>query len=304
VIRRLVTNRTRYLELFALVGGSIAVWWHPLTANLGLAFNSEAHTHILLILPLSIALIYLQAKGSPAPFASGGRAGATLLSAALLFRGFMAWNVGHLSPGDRLSLSMFALVTWWIGSVTLCFGVQVSRSLLFPLCFLFLIVPLPEHVLGSITEFLQHQSAVGADILFRFARVPVTRDGIMLSIPGLDIEVAPECSSIRSSMLLLVTAMFLSRLFLHARWKQALLIVATIPLAVAKNSLRIFTIAELGTRVDAGFLEGGFHRHGGIVFFGLAVAIVGVLLWILSRGEFRMPLAFERITEDRAWQRH
>jgi exosortase len=92
--------------------------------------------------------------------------------------------------------------------------------------------------------------------MFRLVGVPVTQDGIMLSIPGLDIEVARECSSIRSSLMLFVTTMVLAQLFLRLWWRKALLIVAAIPLSVAKNGLRIFTIAELGTRVDSRFLDG------------------------------------------------
>jgi hypothetical protein len=54
---------------------------------------------------------------------------------------------------------------------------------------------------------------------------------------------------------------------------------------VAKNGLRIFTIAELGTRVDPGFLDGKLHHNGGILFFGIAVVAVGALLWVLRRTE-------------------
>jgi len=238
------------------------------------------------------------------PFESGGRLGAILLTAALLLRAVSAWSAWHLSSNDSLSLSVFALVLWWVGSVILCFGLQTFRSLLFPLCFLLLIVPFPEHGLSSITGFLQHQSAIAASILFRCARVPVTRDGIVLSIPGLDIEVARECSSIRSSMMLIVTTMVLAHLFLRSWWRKTLLIVITIPLSVAKNAVRIFTIAELGTRVDPGFLDGRLHRQGGIIFWSLAVGVVVLLLWGLTRSEFRTPVAVEETAEGRASGKH
>jgi exosortase len=130
--------------------------------------------------------------------------------------------------------------------------------------------------------------------MFRVAGVPVTQDGIMLSIPNLDIEVARECSSIRSSLMLVVTTMVLAHLFLRSWWRKALLIAAAIPLSVGKNGLRIFTIAELGTRVDPGFLTGKLHHQGGILFFGLSVIAVGALLGVLRRTEFPMRLGFLR----------
>jgi len=250
-----------------------------------LALSNDAYTHILLILPLSLALIYFAARETQVFFDQAAWAGAIPLTVALLLRVVIASGICHFASDVRLSLSMLALVIWWIGSVLLCFGLQTLRSLLFPLCFLFLIVPLPERVVNSLTGFLQYQSAVASAILFRCARVPVTRDGIMLSIPGLDIEVAQECSSIRSSLMLMVTTLVFAHLFLRSRWKQILLVALAIPLAVAKNAVRIFTIAELGTRVDPAFLDGRLHRHGGIVFFSLAVGVVVLLLWLLNRWE-------------------
>jgi len=56
-------------------------------------------------------------------------------------------------------------------------------------------------------------------------------------------------------------------------------------LAAAKNGLRIFVIAELGTRVDPGFLDGNLHHHGGIVFFAISLVAMATLLWGLRRTE-------------------
>ena len=111
----------------------------------------------------------------------------------------------------------------------------------------------------------------------------------MVSIPGLDIEVAQECSSIRSSLMLVVTTLVLAHLFLRSWWRKALLIAIVIPLSVAKNGFRIFTIGELGTRVDPSFLTGRLHHHGGIIFFGLSVLATGGVLWALRRTEVPLP---------------
>jgi exosortase/archaeosortase family protein len=65
-------------------------------------------------------------------------------------------------------------------------------------------------------------------------------------------------------------------------------LLVAIPLSIVKNGVRIFTIAMLGTRVDAGFLHGNLHHHGGIVFFSMALLALLLLLWLLNRSE-RMP---------------
>jgi exosortase/archaeosortase family protein len=85
--------------------------------------------------------------------------------------------------------------------------------------------------------------------------------------------------------MLLITTMVLAQLLLRSPWRKALLIGLAIPLSVAKNALRIFTIAMLGTRVDAGYLTGRLHHQGGIVFFAIVLSVVFILLFILRRGE-------------------
>jgi len=276
---------------------SILFWRHPLAITLALALANDAYTHILLIFPLSAALIYIGSKyGDSQALRTDERpsfqSGVVLLSLALaLLLGVHArWGMGFASSGVRLSLGMFALVIWWIGSVVFCFGLRTLRSFALPLCFLFLLVPVPDVVLNALVRWLQYGSAWTAASLFRAAGEPVQRSGIFISLAKLNIEVAEECSSIRSSCLLAVITIVLAQLFLRSWWRKALLIAAAIPLSVAKNGLRIFTIAELGTRIDPGFLNGKLHHDGGIVFLGIAVAAVAAFLWILRRTELRMPM--------------
>jgi exosortase len=111
------------------------------------------------------------------------------------------------------------------------------------------------------------------------------QSGITVSIPGLTLEVAQECSSIRSSMMLLVTSLLLAQVVLRSTWRKLLVVALAIPLAVAKNGFRIFVIAMLGTRIDPSFLTGRLHREGGILFFLLSLALVFFALWGLRRGE-------------------
>jgi exosortase len=282
-------RRNRFLTFAILFAVSIVFWWHPLILTLNLALANDAYTHILLVVPLSLALIYLDRKTGHigAPGQTPLALGVLVLIAAFLLACLARWSNAEILANSALSISMFALVLWWIGSVVLCFGAEVFRTFLFPLYFLFWIVPAPEFVLNPTVRFLQHQSAFGARLLFHASGVPATQDGVMISIPNLDIEVATECSSIRSSMMLILITMVLAQLFLRSNWRKTLLIAAAIPLSVAKNALRIVTIAILGTRVDPGYLHGNLHRQGGIIFLGIAVAAEVLLLWILQRTEPR-----------------
>jgi exosortase/archaeosortase family protein len=74
---------------------------------------------------------------------------------------------------------------------------------------------------------------------------------------------------------------------LRSFWRKALLVTVAVPLSVAKNGLRIFTIAMLGTRVDPAYLRGRLHHQGGVIFLVIALLVIFLLLWILRKGERR-----------------
>jgi len=273
------------LSFVFLVAASLLVGWRPLLATFTLALRNDQFTHILLILPVSLALIFLEWPSLRGKFTPDVRAGSALLVIAILAATFATVRSSALPPDLQLSIRMFALVIFWIGACVLCFGLRVAQSLLFPLCFLFWLIPFPQLLLTAVVSLLQHGSAATAHWLFTAAGVPVSQDGVVLNIPGLTVEVSKECSSIRSSSMLLVTTMVLAQVILRSAWRKALVIAVAVPLSVAKNGLRIFTISMLGTRVDPGYLTGRFHHQGGIVFFAVALAVVFVLIWFLKRQE-------------------
>lgn len=270
---------------------SLLVGWRSLVDTFALALRNDECTYILLILPVSVALIGLEWKSVRSMVVPSPRIGFPLLAIAVLTAGLgRAWSAS-LTSDAQLSVRMLALVTSWIGVFILCFGLRASRSLLFPLCFLFGLVPLPQAALGEIVSLLQRGSALAAHALFSAVGVPVAQNGVLLTIPGLTLEVAQECSSIRSSSMLLVTTVVLAQLLLRSPWRKAVVVAIAIPLSVAKNGLRIFTIAMLSTRVDPGYLTGRLHREGGVVFFGIALVAVFGLVWILRRGDYKVVRA-------------
>src|SRR5437016_2888017 len=266
---------------------SFVLGWQPVARTFSVALHNDDDTNLLLILPVTASLILLEWRSQKPIAQASFRIGSALLLAAVLIAGFAKWRAADIPDDVQLSLSMLALVLWWIASFVACFGTRASRTLLFPLVFLLWMVPIPSFALSKVIEFLQAESAVAARLIFSLIGVPVSQQGVVLSIPGVNIEVARECSSIRSSVMLLIASMVLSQVSLRSAWSKAVVIAATVPLSIAKNALRIVTLSMLGTRVDPGFLTGRLHHQGGIVFFMISMAVLVVLLWILRRAEER-----------------
>jgi exosortase len=275
----------RALAFSALFVSSIIVGWQPLINTLELAATHDENTHILLILPISLAFICTKWKSVRVFQETKIGCGLVVLGVAGLLAASSQLHSAWITADLRLSIEMLALVTSWIGCFVLCFGAKVCRALLFSLCFLFCMVPLPMFALERFVNYLQQGSAFVARSLFAVTGIPVAQDGLMLTIPGLTVEIAKECSSIRSSLLLLITCIVLAQLLLRSPLRKAVIVAIAVPLSVAKNGLRIFTIAMLGSRVDPGFLTGRLHRQGGIVFFVASLLAIFIVLRVVERGE-------------------
>jgi len=274
----------RGLSFVALCGASVILWMRPLLDTFALAAHDDKYTHIFLIVPLAVALI-VQGWRERAYEPQFWTPAAGLLVVPLIMLAAVRWGHWGGTSDVSLAIEMKALVLWWIASFLLCFGLPAMRSFRFPLLFLFAVVPMPAILLDRIVASLQHGTILVGQSLFWLFRVSAVQQGITLQIPGLDIEVTPDCSSIRSSLMLLVTTMVLAHLLLGTTWHKILAVVVALPLSIAKNGLRIFTIGMLATHVDPSYLTGRLHRQGGIVFFLIALALIFLLLWMLRKRE-------------------
>lgn len=263
----------------AVFGG---LFLSPVVTTIRLALESDDYTHILLVAPVALGLLFLEGSRSNTASGNSYALGTLLLALGL----FIAWSA-HSVAGEelRLSASIVGLILCWQGLTVAVFGTKLSRELLFPLLFLFFLIPLPRTVVDSIIVGLQSASAEASFFLFKIAGVPALKNGFVISTSSLDIEVATECSGIRSSEMLLLTCLVLGHLYLKSFSRQLLFAVVVIPIAIAKNALRIFTISMLGVHVDPGFLHGSLHRKGGIVFFTMGLGLLMGLLWLLRRSE-------------------
>jgi exosortase len=155
----------------------------------------------------------------------------------------------------------------------------------FPFFFLLFMAPIPTAILDPIVQFLQRWSAEAADNLFRVSGIPVFRDQFVFSLPGITIEVAKECSGIRSSLSLFLLSLISGYLYLRTGWAKAVLSIAVIPITIIKNAVRIFTLTTIAVYIDPRILGSVAHRRGGIPIFFLAMVLLGLVLLVLKRLE-------------------
>lgn len=251
------------------------------------SLQNESASHILLIPVVAFYLLFAARRRifSQSDFAiSPGLI--VILAAVGLF-----WVATRLSGegSDRLSLEVLALVCLWVGGFVGSYGLKASRAAIFPLLFLLLMVPWPSAVLDRVILWLQEGSTDVTFAIFKALGVPVLRAGFVLTVPGVAIEVASECSGIRSSMALLITCLLAAHFCLRTKWKMMLFVLLVIPLSIIKNGIRIATLTLLSLYVDPDFLRGNLHRDGGFVFFFLALAMLFPVLRVLEKTEKTAP---------------
>jgi exosortase len=193
--------------------------------------------------------------------------------------------------GESLTVAILGIVLIWAGGFLSFYGLAAAHAAAFPLIFLVLMIPLPEKALGWTVHLLQEGSTDVAYFLFDAVGVPVLRNGFVLTVPGIAIEVARECSGIRSSIALFITCLLAAYLYLRTPWKILAFILMVCPLAVVKNGIRIVTLTLLSIYVDPGFLNGNLHREGGFVFFLLALLLLFPVFAALERSERHPPNA-------------
>ncbi len=248
--------------------------------------QSQYYSHIVLIPFVSAWLIYRDRKEIFPTRSNPSWKGLPLMAVATAL--FIFGSSEPLSLNDKASaFGSAALIFWW-GSYLLAFGEASVRKALFPFAFLLFMVPVPDLLMQKTVALLTSGSTEATGFFFRSLRVPFFQEGPVFRLPGFDIEVARECSGIRSSLALLVTCVLAGHLFLGRFWKQVVFVLSVFPVAIFKNGVRIVTLYLLSYFVDMRIIEGGFlHRSGGFIFFGLGLATLGVILWLLKRSDGR-----------------
>jgi exosortase C (VPDSG-CTERM-specific) len=190
---------------------------------------------------------------------------------------------------DYLALITFSFLLFLWGLCAWCLGWQTFRALSFPIGFLLLMVPLPTAFAHSVELFLQNGSALVAYAFFKVSGTPVFFSELTFQLPGISLEVAPECSGIHSSLALFITSLLAGYLFLSSRWKRTALAVAVIPVALLRNGFRVFTIGELCVRIGPEMINSYIHRRGGPLFFILFLAPFLLFLRYLVKSERSKP---------------
>ena len=281
----------------SILGAIVVLSWQTIRAEVRLSLSDDRYSYIVLIPVVSAAIIIWKRDivfrhadvclrwGVPA-----------LLLGVIGYCATSRWPL-FVDSSITVALEGLGIVLMLVGGFVACYGAQCTRAALFPLLFLLLTIPVPGFILASAVAGLQEGSAQITAVLFHMMGVPVVRHGMKFSLPGVDIEIAEQCSGIRSSLSLFISGLVASYLLLHAAGKRVLFSLLTVPVAIFKNAVRIVTLSWLGVYVNQGFLHGRLHRYSGLPVSLLALAILAPAVLALRRLETPQSPGFSKTPE-------
>ncbi len=189
-----------------------------------------------------------------------------------LVTGLAVLVVGRL--GAELFLDRASLLLVLAGVIILFLGSNFFRAVLFPWAFLLLMIPIPTIVFNEITFPLQLLASRVAATVLPILGVPVLRQGNVINLPAMPLEVAEACSGIRSLLSLLTLAVIYGYLTEKRLWVRWVLAIASVPITVLANDVRIVGTGLLVQYWDPEAAQGYFHASWGFIIFIISLLML------------------------------
>ena len=232
--------------------GMVLIWW-----------RSETFTHGFLVLPIVLWLIW-RARDTLALQQPGPSAWVFGLAAAVVF----AWLLADLAGVNAVAqLAFVALLALAVPAVL---GVPLARLIIFPLCFLFLAVPIGEVFLPQLMEW----TADFTVFALRLSGLPVFREGLQFVIPSGNWSVVEACSGVRYLIASFTVGTLFAYLNYQSTQRRLLFIGVSILVPIVANWLRAYMIVMLGHLSGNTLAVGVDHLVYGWVFFGVVIMVM------------------------------
>jgi exosortase D (VPLPA-CTERM-specific) len=268
------------LWVYALLGIVVVAAIVPFAHVLGDLYNiwnlKPEYSHGIIIPVLSAFLIWRQrAQLRQLPF-TGSWFGVPLIALGLALR-----FVGELTTMATVGHYAFLLVLY--GIVLTLVGPAVFRRLWMPLMILIFAVPLPSFFNNALSLQLQFISSQLGVLIIRAAGISVLLEGNVIDLGTYQLEVAEACSGLRYLFPLMTLAFILAYLFRGPFWKRLAIFLASVPITVVMNSVRIGFIGITVEVWGRAMAEGVLHDFEGWLVFMLSTAALMLTAFGLSR---------------------
>ncbi len=263
------------LMLFALAVAAVP-FARVLSQLFGVWDLDPEYSHCILIPLISIFLVWRErAALARTPFKG------SWLGVGVLIVGAGLWGVAELSTIWTIEQYAFVVVVY--GLVLSLVGTEVFRRLWMAMLILVFTIPLPIFFYNSLSLHLQLlSSALGVDVI-RLFNIPVYLDGNVIDLGVYKLQVAEACSGLRYLFPLITLAFIVAYFFRAPFWKRLVIVLASVPVAILMNSLRIGLVGVSVAYWGQKMAEGVLHFFEGWVVFMFSTALLLLVAAVLVR---------------------
>ena len=239
-------------------------------------WGSDDYSHGIFVPFITVFLIWYRRRRLVTPNSSSSWMGPAIVLAGLILHA--AGNLATLYVISHLSLWLLI-----VGLVLSFLGRNALREMAFPLGYLLTAIPLPVFLYNALSSQLQlWSSALGVGVL-QFIGVTAFREGNVIDLGPVQLQVAEACSGIRYLFPLTSLALLCAYFFRDRTWKRVVLVLSAMPISVLVNGVRIGIVGVLVEWYGPQAAEGFLHLFEGWVLFMATFALLVVEMFVLSQ---------------------
>ena len=262
-----------FLYALALVSW-VAIFWadFPVLVHF---WNGEDYSHCYLIVPIIIYLVWYNRGRISEATGGGSFLGYFLLLVSILF----------LFVGRFGSLRYFVNLSMWLsfcGMALVALGQRSVRALWLPMVIGVFAIPFPAFIDRIASFRLRLISSYLSEQVLRLLNIPVFRDGNVIDLGVIQLQVVDACSGLRYLWPSILMALLVGWFFLKSPWKRILLLLASIPVTIFSNAFRIALTGILTKFIDPALAEGFFHDFSGWLVYVLSLGVLWCITMLLA----------------------
>jgi exosortase len=271
-----MSRRALTFGALALILVAFGVLYRDVIALLVQNWGGEDFSHGYLIVPVALYFVWdRRAKLTAAP-PNPSHVGLLVLLASV---GVLVVSV----LGAAVFLARLSMLGVLAGIVLYLYGWRHLKLLAFPIAFLLLMIPIPTILFNKIAFPLQLVASRFGELALTAVGIPVLREGNVITLSNMTLEVAEACSGIRSLVSLLAFAIVLGYLSDRRPWARVVIAVASVPVAIVANGVRVAATGIAAYRIGPEAAQGMLHTFSGWLVFVVAVILLGGLQRLIAR---------------------
>lgn len=254
----------------------VVLFWDALE-NLWRRWGQQQELSHSYFIPLvSLYLVWVNRKTVKASIGDPSWSGVLIIAAALAL----------LLLGQLTSIFLFqhlGVVVAIAGLVAAYGGRSLLRTTAAPVAFLLFAVPPPYWLITVLSWKFQQMSSVLGVKMIELMGIPVFLSGNIIDLGDYKLQVAEACSGLRYLFPFLSLGVIAAYMYRGALWQRAVIVLATIPITIFMNSIRIAFTGAMVQAYGPEQAEGALHFFEGWVVFLFCLAALFLVIIGLAR---------------------